>query len=62
MLYSVDKNRHNDLTCCFVTNIFVSYLLISDLVFDETATTYDVFDAIAKPIVNSALAGFNGKV
>lgn len=34
--------------------------IVADRVFDDTTVTVDVFEDICKPIVDSALAGFNG--
>lgn len=35
-------------------------IYFSDKVFDENSVTMDVFEDVCKPIVDSALAGFNG--
>jgi hypothetical protein len=34
--------------------------LVSDRIFDEHMTTYDVFQEIAKPIIDAAVQGFHG--
>lgn len=38
------------------------YPFLSDHVFDTCKTNYDVFDVIAKPIVNAAINGINGTI
>lgn len=35
-------------------------LHVSDRIFDEHMTTYDVFQEIAKPIIDAAVQGFHG--
>ena len=36
------------------------YVIVLDRVFDEATITLDVFEDTCRPIVESALAGFNG--
>lgn len=36
--------------------------LFSDLIFDETSTTSELYDKVARPIVSKALAGVNGTI
>lgn len=34
----------------------------SDKIFDETRTTQELFDSVAKPIISSAIEGINGTI
>ena len=51
---------HQMFTLFFTT--YVCLVLILDHVFDQTSTNSGVFEAIAKPIVQSTLAGFHGEL
>lgn len=35
---------------------------LPDLIFDETSSTSDLYDKVARPIISNALAGVNGTV
>lgn len=39
--------------------IFI-FMWISDRIFDDHMTTYDLFQEIAKPIIDAAVQGFHG--
>ncbi|XP_065175868.1 uncharacterized protein LOC135805709 [Sycon ciliatum] len=52
------KLAGRSITCAKVPNASFTF----DHVFDQTSTNSGVFEAIAKPIVQSTLAGFHGTI
>ncbi|KAI5618808.1 kinesin-like protein KIF6 [Silurus asotus] len=71
-VYSVDNEEQSggslefvlprDLADGFVNNKRESYRFRFQKVFDQTAKQEEIFDAIAKPVTDTVLAGYNGTI
>lgn len=46
----------------YIHLLTLGVLFFSDRIFDEHMTTYDLFQEIAKPIIDAAVQGFHGEL
>jgi hypothetical protein len=50
-------------TCFFFKICYIlSFVIFSDHVFDPKTNNYEVFNTVARPIIDSSVSGFNGTI